>query len=81
MASAPGRLSADFSSSVIAPVCRRNWSDIRPLPCKAAVTWALPGSSEGRMVQPIFRCSSSPEPMKRARVERVKLPLIRFQTK
>ena len=51
------------------------------LPCSAAVTWALPGSSDGRIVQPIFRCASTPVPRKRARVETMKLPLTRFQTK
>src|SRR6266508_2674494 len=68
-ASASGRLSADLASSVIRLVCRRNWSDIKPLPWSAAVTCALRGSSEERMVQPILRCSSTPAPMKCPRVE------------
>ena len=69
-----GRLSRDLSSSVVAPVVRRNWSDISPLPCSAADTCALLGASDRRMVQPIFRCAATPGPMNRARVERMKLP-------
>ena len=76
-----GMLSRDFPSSVIPPVARRNWSDASPSPCSAAVTCALLESSEGRMLQPIFLCGSSPAPMNRARVERMKLPVIRFHTK
>ena len=36
---------------------------------------------DGRIVQPILRCSSTPAPMNRARVERTKFPLRRFHTK
>ena len=68
-------------SSVVAPAVRRNWSDARPSPCSAAVTCAPLLSSEGRIVQPSFRCGSTPAPSKRARADRMKLPVTRFHTK
>ena len=40
-----------------------------------------PVASVGRIDHPTLRCSSTPLPMNRARMDRMKLPLIRFQTK
>jgi len=81
MASASGRLSADFSSSVIAPGLRRNWKRHQAVAVQRRGHMGAAGVERGPNRPADLPMLFATRAQKARPRERMKLPLIRFQTK